>query len=119
MKHTFTVETGKADQEGNAVTFETLVPKKVALTNGFDFENPIGEADIFLEEGVIKATTEIPDDFLDGYPAIGFKIKEGDTIPNDDGGVTYKNVEILSIGVVVGPNVDPAIKTFREQIASL
>lgn len=114
MIRTFTVVTGQLDNQGDIINIHGVkMPNKIQLAEGFDPAKVIGHAELKREGDAIKATAEIPDHYLDAYPAIrgryiNFRL-EGDHWAIDE-------LELLSIGLCGNPNADPTIKSIREQI---
>lgn len=109
----FIVEAGNVDVNGDKIMPGAIknLPKSVLVTKDFDVYSPITKADVFEENGVIKATAEIPDYLLGLTPAIGFSIlkshNEGDIRIIDE-------AKIYCVGLV-GKNADPSIKSIRDQ----
>ena len=117
MKCTFIVETNKPDSNGDIINFEGLAIKdKTPILRAFNNAQVLGQASLKVEGEYLIAEAEILDRFeneiLDTYPAIGFKIlqehKEGSNRIID-------NAKVLAVGLSPQPNVNPDIKTIRDQ----
>jgi hypothetical protein len=114
MKYTFTIVTNQPDQQGDVLNLAGLVlPRKVILTKNFEHNYPLDICEIHNNGSELKAIAEIPDELLDYTPAIGFELleshKEGSTRVID-------KFKLWQVGLSNGPNVDPSIKSIREQI---
>jgi hypothetical protein len=113
MIRTFTVATGQLDSQGDIIKIDGIkMPDKIQVIETFDTSKIVGEAELKRESSTIKAIAEIPDHYLDSYPAIGFELiryhMDGDTRVIDE-------MKLHHIGISANPNVDPLIKTIREQ----
>lgn len=113
MTRTFTVVTGQLDSQGDIINLDGIkMPDKIKVTEGFDASKVIGEAELRREGDAIKATAEIPDHLLDGYPAIGFKLLKS----HMEGNVhVIDEFELYQVGICGNQNVDESIKSIREQ----
>ncbi len=112
----FIVETGKVDSNGDVIKLEGLkLPTgQIFITKDFDKSiPPIGTASVFMEDGVLKAEGEIPDEFIAGYPAVGIQIISSE--PNENGGRNVTEAKLQSVSLCQQPNADPAIKRVSEQ----
>lgn len=114
MKLTFTVETGQVDGNGDIINLDGVkIPDKVIMIRNFDTSDVVGVAQVKREGYKLKAIAEVPDNLLDHFPAIGFKIikqrQEGDCR-------VFEEIELQSVGLSDKPNTNPDIKTIREQI---
>jgi hypothetical protein len=71
MKVTFIVESGNVDCNGDRIMPGAIknLPKEVLVTKGFNTHTPITKAEVFEENGIIKATAEIPDELLNLKPS--------------------------------------------------
>jgi hypothetical protein len=114
MKRTFIIETAFPDSQGNIILFEGMkIPSKVLMTDNFQRDvPPIGAAEVVIDGNYLKATAEIPDQYLDRYPAIGFQICKYRTIET---GVVYEESILEWVGLCDKANVNPDIKTIKEQ----
>lgn len=114
MKRAFIIETAFPDSQGNVVLFEGMkIPSKVLITDNFQKDAPpIGTAEVVIDGNYLKATAEIPDQYIDRYPAIGFQIRKYHTIET---GKVYEESILEWIGLCENANLNPEIKTIREQ----
>jgi hypothetical protein len=113
MKRTFTVETNKPDSNGDIVNLDGVhIPDKVPVTVDWDHSKFIGMASVTIEGEELKATAEIPDKYLDAYPAIGFTAIKYNT---NGKGKTFEKVKLYEVSICARPNANPDIKTIREQ----
>lgn len=114
MKKTFVIATGKVDSEGDIIipgAFKDL-PKSVPVLNNFNTADRLGIAEVFEEGGIIKATSDLSEDFNGLYPSIGFKVVDSEM----QGDIrVVKEIKLFSVGIHVGPNADPNIKPIGEQ----
>lgn len=116
MITTFIVETDQPDCDGSVIHLD-----------GIKFHNPIQCWDNFktniapvalncnfqIADGKLYCTTDVPDDYLDRFPAIGFTvIKQTKTLS----GIVYESIVLYNIGLCDKPNLNPNIKTIRQQI---
>ena len=111
----FVIEDGSIDALGNKVSIDGMqVPnKKVLLTRDFDVTKPIGRCDVFKEDGLLKAEAEIPDELIDAYPAISFKILDFEA--GDDGLMNITDARLSGVSLCWRPNTNPSIKKISEQ----
>jgi len=74
MEVTFVIETGERDANGDKIDLNGLkIPSdKVPILKDFDALKFVGEATVFMEGGILKATADIPKRLLGCYPAIGY-----------------------------------------------
>lgn len=114
MQYTFVVETGQPDGNGDIILLDGLkLPSKVIVTDNFQRDRPpLTVAHVNKDGDTLKATAEIPDEYLDHYPAIGFLIKKYSTTEK---GKVWEETELKEIGLSEKPNANPDIKTIREQ----
>jgi hypothetical protein len=114
MKRTFIIETAFPDSDGNIIVLEGMkIPSKVIITDNFQKDAPpIGTAEVVKDGDYLKATAEIPDQYLDRYPAIGFQIRKYRTI---DTGKVYEETILEQVGLCEKENLNPDIKTIKEQ----
>ena len=111
----FIVETGQADSNGDIIKIDGLqVKDKTILTKDFDISHPIGECDVFKEDGVLKAEAQLSDEMSNAYPAIIFQIISSE--PNEHGGRTIKAAKLMGVSLCQSPNADPNIKKIDEQL---
>jgi hypothetical protein len=113
MKCTFTIATDNPDQQGDVLNLAGLVlPRQVLLTKDFEHHYPLDVCEIHNNGNELKAIADVPDFLLDYTPAIGFELleshKEGDRRVID-------KFKLWQVGLTNGPNVDPSIKSIREQ----
>lgn len=113
MKLTFTVETGHPDGNGDIVKLDGIkIPDKVIMIRNFDTSDVVGIAEVKREGDELKATAEVPNNLLDHFPAIGFKIIKH---RQEGGSRVFEETELQSVGLSDKPNTNPDIKTIREQ----
>lgn len=114
MKRTFIVETAFPDSNGDIIVFEGMkIPSQVIITDNFQKDAPpIGTAEVVKDGAYLKATAEIPDQYLDRFPAIGFQIRKYQTI---DTGKVYEETILEWVGLCNNANLNPDIKTIRKQ----
>jgi len=111
---TFTVETGKPDSHGDIINLDGVkIPDKVPVTIEWDHQRFIGNSIVSKEGDELKATAEIPDKFLDAYPAIGFTAIKYETM--EGGGKRFDEMKLYEVSLSSRPNANPDIKTIREQ----
>lgn len=73
MKRTFTVETNLPDSNGDIINLDGMkIPDRVLMIENFDRTKPLGYAEVKKEGSELKAIAEIPEKYLDKFPAIGF-----------------------------------------------
>lgn len=116
IKRVFIVERGQVDQHGDRIIIEGLkLPKgKIPITVGFQAHHqPVGIAEVYIEDGVVKANAEIHPQFIHLFPSVG--IKPIEAADNDQGGVDMKQCELLALGVSPHPNMDLGIKKISDQ----
>lgn len=114
MKVTFNIELiGKPDSNGDVIMPGAIkIPDKVPVFREFKHEIPLAFAEVKIEGEEVKATAEIPDELMDAYPAIGFQSLESEVV----GGIRrHTSIKLYSVGLCAQPNVNPDIKTIREQ----
>lgn len=113
MKRTFIIETSKPDKNGDIINLAGVhIPDKVPVTVEWDHSKFIGMAKVVNKGGVLKATAEMPDELLTGYPAIGFMpIKYED----NGKGKTFHEIKLYEVSVTTRPNTNPDIKSIYEQ----
>lgn len=114
MKRTFIIETAFPDSNGDIILFEGMkIPNQVTITDNFQKDvPPIGVAEVVQDGSYLKATAEIPDQYLDRFPAIGVQIRKCKTI---DTGKVYEETILEWVGLCENANLNPDIKTIREQ----
>jgi hypothetical protein len=113
MKRIFIVETAMPDSNGDIVLLDGVrIPKEVAVTHNFSADEQIGVATVKKEGDKLVAIADIDDKHLDLYPAIGFSVVKYRTI---DTGKVYEEVDLQWIGLCEKQNLNPDIKTIREQ----
>jgi hypothetical protein len=113
MKLIFTIETGMPDSNGDVIKLDGVkIPKKVMVVENFDHSKPVGLAEIKREGDELKAVAGIPEQLLDKYPAIGFKVEKY----HMEGKVkVFDEIVLQSVGVCSKENTNPSIKTIRAQ----
>lgn len=101
------------DSNGDIILLDGVrIPKEVAVTHNFRSHEQIGVATVTKEGDKLIAVAIIEDKHLDLYPAIGFSVVKYRTI---DTGKVYEEVDLQWIGLCEKPNLNPDIKTIREQ----
>lgn len=116
MEVTFVIETGERDANGDKIDLNGLkIPSdKVPILKDFDALKFVGEATVFMEGGILKATADIPKRLLGCYPAIGYTpIVRKKTNLSFESDILESRLNV--IGVSAKPNIDPAIKKINEQ----
>lgn len=117
MKRTFTVETSQPDCHGDIVNLDGVhIPERVPVTLEWDHAKLIGVGSVVKEGDELKATVDIDDRYLDGYPAIGFSAIKYKT---NGKGKTFEEVKLYEVSISGRPNANPDIKTIREQTEGL
>lgn len=111
---TFIVENGKVDSNGDMLMIDGLkMPdKKVPLLYNFDNSRLITKIDVFKEDGVVKAKGEIPDEYLNLYPALGFQVIEAKA---NEHGKIITQAKLYCVGLSEMPNTDETIKRISDQ----
>ena len=94
----------------NGMSFKNPIP----ITLGFDNRKVIGKAEVFIEDGVMKANMKIDDDVdINVFPAIGFSSiscrQNGDILE-------VEQMNLYTIGISHQPNCDKSIKSISEQL---
>ncbi len=110
------VATEDVDSSGNRLMLNLGYldhPDKVPVTINFkeDVENIIGEAKVYLEEGVLKADISLIRDILVGYPCI-----QGHIIKRTGNKIEEFSIESVSI---CNMNVDKSIQPLEKQITKI
>lgn len=86
--------------------------RPVRINLGFNDKQVVGTAELFIEDGMVKANmTLFKDEYDHMYPSVGYKIIEqkGDVITK---------AWILVIGLSENKNFDESIKSIGEQISN-
>lgn len=116
MKRIFTIETGLPDSNGDVINLDGIkIPDKVLMIEDFDRTKPLGYAEVKREGNELKATADVPDKYLDRYPAIGFVAV---SYRFKDCGRIYDEIVLQNVGLSEKGNTNPDIKTIREQTES-
>lgn len=113
----FIAERGNPGSDGTVVDLVGLgLPDRpLVLTTNFDAMQVVASCVASKVPEGLLVEADVPDRLLDYYPAIGFSVEQSE--PNEHGGRTVTACTLRSVSLGASPNVDPAIKTLREQIA--
>ena len=115
----FIIDNLGLDSNGDLMTKDCIkVPdkrKRFPILINFDEMKPVGFAEVIKEDGKLMAIADIPDQYIDLYPAIGFEIISHEQ--NEHGGRTITNAKLYAIGLSDKPNVDDFIKTISDQLS--
>lgn len=113
-KVTVTIATDKPDARGDILKLDGVRFKNpVQLTK--DFKEPVGEAEVSISGNEIKAAFEVPNGMEHAYPAIGFQVLKS----HEENGVRHLDeIKLHYVGLSFSPNVDPDIKTIKDQTSS-
>ena len=115
IKAHFIAEAGKVDSQGDIINLDGLKhDETVLLTKDFDAVNPLGRCKVFKEHGLLKAEAEIPEEYLNSHPAIGFQVLKSHK--NEHGGMTVTEAKLFTVSLCSSQNTDPSIKSIAEQI---
>ncbi len=119
MKIKILVESGLPDVDGNVVSLENItIPDDVVVLLDFKEDQPICRCVITKENESLFAELDCPEKYHALYPAICFSHSGSETIETESGFKTvWKNPIIRSLGLCGSPNLNPEIKTIRDQIA--
>lgn len=113
MTKTFIVATGNIDSDGDRFILDGIqIPGKVLLTKEFDHTNPIGHCHVVKDENTLKATADIPEEFIGSYPAIGFQILKSEKKGNIR---LITEAKLHYVGLCANKNVDSKIKRLSDQ----
>lgn len=115
MTYTFTIETAQPDSHGDTVLLDGVqLHDNIRVLHNFRRDQLIATVPVVFRDGdVLKCTAEIPDEYLDKYPAIGFQVQRWSWGSN---GRIYERIKLFAVGLCDEPNLNPSIKTIREQI---
>jgi hypothetical protein len=113
----FLAECGNPGADGITLDLAHLgLPKHFAkLLTNFNASELIGLCKVSKAPDGLLVEAEVPEQLLDCYPAIGFKVLESK--PNEHGGRDITASTLLAVSLSATPNVDSSIKTLREQLA--
>lgn len=113
---TFIAEQGYDDSNGFVLDLNGMqIPSAFPITKNFDKDEPIvGIGFAKVVDGKLIVTAELPDSLLDGWPAIQIEIPNSETDCK-----ILKSCNLISVAVCSQPNVDPEIKTIREQCTNV
>jgi hypothetical protein len=114
----FIVETDQPDEQGTVINLDGIeigATTPICLNFGRDLKDVIGHAHVWGFAGKLWCQAELLDKFLDLNPAIGFEVIKWENRPT---GKYYDRIKLFSIGLCTAPNLNPAIKTIREQLKS-
>jgi hypothetical protein len=88
--------------------------KKIPLTHQFNQFEIAGAVHSCVEDGnKLVVNAEVSDKYLNLTPAIGFQVAKSE--PNEYGGRTFHEVNLLCIGLSSSPNADAGIKPLDAQ----
>ena len=116
-EYRFIVETDQPDEDGTTIDLSGIEMKDktpISLNFSRDIKDVVGSAKLWVYEGNLWCQARLKNDVLDLYPAIGFSIISWEDRP--DKTKHYSAIKISQIGLCVKPNLNPTIKTVREQI---
>lgn len=115
-KTTFIIECGNVGSDGIVImpgAFKNL-PKEMPLTRDFKQTPILGHANIFDDNGIIKAEGEIDESLFDLTPAIGFQVLKS---REENGIKIIDEANLRYVSLNAQPNADPNIKSIREQLS--
>lgn len=116
-EYRFIVETDQPDEDGTTIDLSGIEVREVthiSLNFSREIKDVVGHAKLWVHNGSVWCQARLKNDVLDLYPAIGFSIISWEDRP--DKTKHYTAIKIFQIGLCVKPNLNPAIKTVREQI---
>ena len=117
IKQTFIVEKGDRGTSDFIIVPNGIknIPVKVPVLVDFDQNMVVGEADIFRKDGIVYATADIPEEYMNFYPAIGVRTIRKE---NSEGIKKLIESEIFSIALCSQRNADESIKSISAQSKS-
>jgi hypothetical protein len=116
-KISFIAERGNPGADGMAVDLAgiRLSDRPVKLLSNFNATQIVGFCKVSIVPDGLLVETEVPEQLLDAYPAIGYHVLESKS--DELGGCAITACTLQAVSLSANPNVDPAIKTIREQLA--
>lgn len=112
----FIVETDQPDEEGTVINLDGIEAKDRTLINiNFDLspKMTLGKANTYVLNNALWCQCRLKIEHLDLYPAIGFEVIKWEQRPE---GKYYEQIRLQQIGLCDKPNLNPNIKTIRQQI---
>jgi hypothetical protein len=115
-KISFIAERGNPGADGLAIDLVgiRLPERPVKLLANFNTSELVGFCKVSIVPNGLLVETEVPEQLLDAYPAIGYHVLESK--PDELGGHAITACTLQAVSLSATPNVDPAIKTIREQL---
>jgi hypothetical protein len=114
-KIAFIAERGNPGADGTALDLAGLgLPERaLPLCINFDSFKAVAMCSVSKTASGLLVEADVPSDFLDFYPAIGFAVLKSQQ--NENGAHTITSAKLLAVSLSATPNSDPAIKSVREQ----
>lgn len=115
-EYRFVVETDQPDEQGTIINLGGIEIRgtiPVCLNFGRHIKDIIGHGNVGISGGKLWCQAELRNEHIDLYPAIGFEVIKWEKRPT---GKYYDSIKLFSIGLCIAPNLNPTIKTVREQI---
>lgn len=110
----FVVETDQPDDHGTVVDLAGIaIPEQIPILINFRNADLICYCKVWVAGGLLICEAMLEDCYLDFYPAIGFSAIKYRTI---EGKKYHEQIKLYCVGLCVKPNLNPTIKTIREQI---
>lgn len=110
----FIVETDQPDEDGTTIDLAGIVIKdKIPVLMNFRRNTIVTSSKVWVAGGLLMCEAMLEDRYLDYNPAIGFSVVKWHEI---DGKRHYLQIRLDAIGLCEKPNLNPKIKTIREQI---
>lgn len=119
MKKTFSaIKFGQPDSSGDIFSSNCKINKGIVLLS-HNFSDPkiiLPQGDCFIDENQLKFSHEIPENLMNGTPAIGFQPIKYEK--NESGGRTFHEIKLYEISLVIPPQgAISTVKPLKDQNA--
>lgn len=119
ITRTVLIADGTTNSDGEAIVLDDrcTIPATLPVTLCFDLSNTVGQARLWRENDKIIADISLQQGIAEKLlksltPAVNFFIRRS---YKDGGVIKITDLELLSVGIGLGPNADERIKSFGEQ----
>lgn len=113
---TFTVETFKPDESGFVIKKAGLItPDKVPICVNFDATTVFADGKLHFEGDKLMCTARIQKIYYDLVPSLQLHITEVD--PKNKKICT--KCTVMAIGLHINPNIDPDVKSIKQQLKNV
>lgn len=114
----FVVETDQPDENGTTINLagvENMDNLPILFNFSMDIKDVITYCKVWHHDGKLICEADLQDKWLDLNPAIGFQAIDYKVQPV---GRHYNKVKLFAVGLCTNQNLNPSIKTVRDQMQS-